>query len=296
MQFMPLLFPEGASNARFLLAFLILFGIFTWALFVVTKTAGSILGVDVQTLNSQDQEALPFLVMGYSPIGNPQTDYADAKEKRDALVEELVALESNILASNTADFLAACERNGREPVPFNSWQQNLRSAWFHRKNLQCIYVLNPSVDQFDLLKSYLSKAFENQQTQPQILKISQTTLTDSTASAFQLIDQSGRSIAPNYENYDYVYYGLNQALLQIRQNRVNLDDYNSAGTNFNKLSVPAHRDARFDELTCIDITAGQKIFSIAGAVLTLNRPLKFSYVNTTGILRFFNTNLRLATQ
>jgi hypothetical protein len=33
---------------------------------------------------------------------------------------------------------------------------------------------------------------------------------------------------------------------------------------------------------CIDITAGQKIFSIAGAIATLNRDTVFTYVNNAG--------------
>lgn len=42
---------------------------------------------------------------------------------------------------------------------------------------------------------------------------------------------------------------------------------------------------------CIDATAGQKIFSIAAAIVTLNKNLVFTYVNNRGKVRAFDANV-----
>ena len=295
-QFMHFLLPPGSGISRFLLILVVLFGIFAWALFVVTKSAGSILGIDVATWNSNNQKALPFLVMGYSPIGSRLDNYSDEKDACEKIIAELNKLGPAVVSANAEDFQNACKAKDVTSVRPNSWQQNLRSAWHHRSQLEYIFVLNPSRDQFDLFKSYMDAAFKGEDKKPTILLIAESGIPSSKAGAFHLTDQSGRVLPADYENYDYVYFGLSQALQQIRQCRAGLDTHRSDDNGLQGRSLPTHRDARFDELTCIDITAGQKIFSIAAAALTLNRPLKFSYVNTEGVLRFFNTNLRIASR
>jgi hypothetical protein len=49
-----------------------------------------------------------------------------------------------------------------------------------------------------------------------------------------------------------------------------------------------------DHEICIDVTAGPKTFSIAGAIVTLNRDLKLSYVSTEGITAIFNAEIGTA--
>ena len=50
--------------------------------------------------------------------------------------------------------------------------------------------------------------------------------------------------------------------------------------------------ARLSDI-CIDATAGQKIFGIAAAVVTLNRSLVFTGVNNQGVVRAFDAGVSL---
>ncbi len=242
-----------------------------------TEQAGRIVGVKVSATRS-DHPALPFLIMGYSPLRGVNID--DLTKEIDKLGVENVAAVGGV-------FLDACQRNDHEAVVCNLWQQNLRSAWHHKDALRAIYVLDPSEDQFDRFGKYMSHAFKSVQKDISIVRIATKGRPDE---PFQTFDGSGTGIPRSYENYEYVYEGLRRGVEMIGER----DDL--AAFVGKRTSGMAYNDT-LDRNICIDATPGQKPFSVAAAVLTLNRPLKFSYVTTGptgGEVCFYDTNVRLA--
>ena len=260
---------------------LFLCGLFLYFAKETAKSAGKIIGVQVSARAAKRQPPLHFVIMGYSPL---------REQDIGPLLDEITLVGSDAAASNVEQFALACQLKEHTPIPFNSWQQNLRSAWHHRANLKAIYVLDPSIDQFEAFKQYMEHAFT---TGGHCISVIRITSSDTLNEPFVTIDGSGAEIPRTYENYDYVYQGLHRGLELIHA-RGDLEEI--LGLQKEKFK----RD-RIDAQICVDATAGQKIFSIAASVLTLNRPLKFSYVTTKvqgeqsgGDVRFYDTNVRFS--
>lgn len=84
----------------------------------------------------------------------------------------------------------------------------------------------------------------------------------------------------DYEDYDAVSKALEHAC-------------NQAKAAQQAKSIPRKNRRGAAAGICIDATAGQKVFSIAAAVVSLNRDLIFSYVNNNGTIRFYDCHVRL---
>lgn len=289
------LLPENASFLTYsaLAVFVLPLGFVYF--FFTGKQVGRVLGANVKVTLADEQEPLTYLMMGYSPLD-------PAKVKFEALKAELEALGGEAVASDSAGFGAALEKAGRAPVSPNPWQQNLRSTWHHRGKLRYILVLQPDTDQFDDFQEYLTLAFKNgdpKAAAPKILKITR----QRSEAAFTTNDrQTGRLVPADYEDYFYVYEGMLRGLEQIAE--LHRKDNPSAGTGIRGIWrwLAGGRIAdRVDRMTCVDATAGQKVFSVAAAALTINRKLKFSYVTTFrsdrkfGEVKFYDANLDFAT-
>jgi hypothetical protein len=273
-------FPESHPLLGVLVAVVVLLFPAYFVMRFFANNAGKILGAEVTTVRADRQEPLPFLIMGYSPL-TPVDD----------IMKELEALGAATVALPSAAFTDACTKKSHTAVKSNLWQQNLRSAWHHREKLIAIYVLNPDKNQFDEIKAYLNKALEN----VEIIQISDAK--SKTPAPFVASDASGQIIPPAYEDYTYAYEGLRRGVKMVhaRADAVKLSGQPATGF-WARMFGGSDSDA-LDRLICIDATAGVKIFSVAAAALTLNRPLKFSYVTsgpTGGEMRFYDTNLKIA--
>lgn len=74
----------------------------------------------------------------------------------------------------------------------------------------------------------------------------------------------------DFEEYTDVVAMLNQAVSQAER---------TFGVSHNRI--------------CVDITAGQKVFSVAAAMVTMNRRLIFSYVNNQGKTLFYDARINI---
>jgi hypothetical protein len=152
-------------------------------------------------------------------------------------------------------------------VSGGNWQQSLRRIAASIDTLEVIYVL-PSTEssrQFDAFIAYARLIFGRDD-----MPIQQ--VTDVDGQPFGTTSSAG--LALDYEDYDAVSEGLQRALV---------------------LAGGAVKELARSE-TCVDITAGQKVFSIAGGVLTLNGGLMFSYVTTqpreqAGHVKYYDAEL-----
>ena len=280
--------------------YLVLFLVFSAALFFVVraiaKRADKVLGAEVRAYRSPSQVQVPFILMGYSPL---------TKCSVDELTDELKASDMGFekVAASVAQYNTHLSNAARTAPNSNVWQQNLRSLWHHRDTVHTVVVLDPDTDQFEALKCYIECAFDSAGlAKPRIMRVSDP---ETPAQPFTLIDGSGAPQPRSYENYNYVYEGFSRALQMLRQDP---DCRAVVQKAIEQGRIKGQLDAAFDMMTVIDATPGQKSFSIAAAVLTLNRPLRFSYVTTFGKerltdgterilggeLRFYDTNLRIA--
>jgi hypothetical protein len=277
-------FPTGHNWAGVLVGLLVLLVLSYIATRFFANRAGKILGAEVITVRADRQEPLPFLLMGYSPLAQV-----------DAVMEELQVLRAENVALPSAAFSAACEAVGRKAVQGNVWQQNLRAAWHHREKLIAVYILNPDKDQFAEIEKYLRLALNEVRPNLEIIQIDD--VRSRSRASFAAYDAAGRIIPGTYENYTYSYEGLRRGvdMVHARGDIAKLTGEPKPG--FLAWLFGRDQSDKIDRLICVDATAGLKIFSVAAAALTLNRPLKFSYVTsgaTGGELRFYDTNLKIA--
>ena len=287
--------PGEGTVLGYIVVIVLLFSAFLPLAALTSRQAGRVLGVEVSAASADRQPALPFLVMGYSPLRGVKVE---------DLIREVEKLTPDVVADTVPNFDEACKNAEYTPVSTNFWQQNLRSAWHHREKIKAIYVLDPDRDQFEDLKLYLTTAFSGSGRTVEVHQITEYGIPNR---PFSVHDDSGQQLARTYENYSYVYEGLRRGLQMIRE-RKDLDQIIESPDGFSRRMSRHEQQDHIDRLTCIDATPGQKSFSIAAAVLTLNRPLKFSYVTTAssrneaegspervgGEVRFYDTSILIA--
>jgi hypothetical protein len=202
--------------------------------------------------------ARPVLIMGLSPLTDAQQAAVGADIQR--ITQGAFGVEQ--IALSVAEFAAlqsAAKTDGKAVPTATPWQQNIRAMWFHanprahaRRRLRKVLVLpsQESREQFKLFKEYGEALFKDAVV---IDFVRPTADTD----GFFCIREAGDGECRDYESYDYVRDGLERAVLQARA------------------------DGAFDDADiCIDATPGQKPFSIAAAIMTLNSEIIFSYVTT----------------
>ncbi len=284
--FSAFLFPAGGNWLGYLVAIVLLAVPFYFVFRSTARKAGKILGAEVKVIRSERQKPLEFLLMGYSPR-EPGPTLAD-------MLAEIEQIGGEVVASNSEAYERVCREHKREPLKNSRWQQNLRSAWHHREKLKAIYVLDPDKDEFEDFRTYILAGLAKETMQ--VIRIRPADLPDM---RFTVHDGTGATVTPTYEDYNYVYEGLRRGLEMIRE-RIASEENGDRRANFLALLWRDDPEEEADRRICVDATAGQKTFSVAAAVLTINRPLKFSYVTTFnpksvyGEVRFYDTNLRIA--
>jgi len=230
----------------------------------VTKV-GRILGSSVTMTPIEAEEPRKYLLMGYAPLSgtfNPKEAIADSKR---------ISLDVAVLPS--VEYTAEMKKCGlAELKGAGPWQQNLRAAAAHCPGLELICVLNPDQDQFDDFAKFLNYYLPD-------VAISQISMPNDPARPYRRLGDNFEYANPTYEDYSYVYEGLRHGLDMVAE----------------------HADADLDDIQddiCIDATPGFKPFSIAAAILTLNRSLKFSYVTSGtgpdgGRVRFYDAGITM---
>lgn len=158
-------------------------------------------------------------------------------------------------ARDSADFDALFAAD--EPKLFSNWQQNIRAIAAHGSLLKAVYVL-PSEESENNIDDFLKPL------RKKLPHIAVKCVSNEDGTPFS---PSSRMEGRSYENYAYVHEGLKRAIRQ-------------AEGDFGETDLS--RDI------CIDVTAGQKTFSIAGAIVTLNNDLLLGYVTTSGEAKFYD--------
>jgi hypothetical protein len=201
--------------------------------------------------------ARPVLIMGLSPLSEAQqtTVRGDIERiKRGDFGPDQVGLP-------VRDFMVLQRvANGRAVVPAATpWQQNIRAMRFHasprvpaERRLKKALVLpsQESTGQFVLFKEYADALFKGE------VEVDFVRQSPGAPQFFCIRDANGNE-SRDYESYDYVRDGLERAKDQ---------------------AIVGHKYRVAD--ICIDTTPGQKPFSIAAAIMTLNTDVVFSYVTS----------------
>lgn len=178
-----------------------------------------------------------------------------------------------------------------KPVGSFPWQQNLRVIWDLNSRLEgglkAVYVLLPAFDgneeagvtdtetlkQFEAFQKFIEEYVAALKG-----KVHCVSAVDNKM-AFAKPNPVDGKLSRYYEFYDYVQSGIDRALELISQEH----------------RLQKHQN---EEQTVLDITAGQKVFSVAGAIQTLNRRLVFAYAGQgpleTGKISYFDADVTLS--
>ena len=202
--------------------------------------------------------ARPVLIMGLSPLVKREPEAIRADIGR-AIGGAFGAAEVALSVRDFATFQKAAAAEGRPTPTVTPWQQSIRAMWFHarpkvlpERRLKRVLVLpsQQSKDQIDLFKEYVDALFRG------TIEVDVVRHASGAAEPFCIRDAEGKEWR-DYDRYDYVRDGLERAKDQAK----------ASGT---------YDDADI----CIDTTPGQKPFSIAAAIMTLNSDVVFSYVTS----------------
>ncbi|WP_284180403.1 CRISPR-associated protein Csx16 [Rhabdaerophilum sp. SD176] len=190
-----------------------------------------------------------------------------------------------------------------DPAVFGTsqnWQQLIRAIEYHRTTLERVLVL-PSTESLKLWDQFAAPFLEallgpnvrvGRQSDPVAWSndgcLTIDLVRDQFGRPFEVMRSDGQSSVA-YESYDHAKAGLEAA---IQQAHLEFDKL-MARPNLNVLRFPHQK--LFDEDICVDITAGQKMFSVAAAVVTFNRDLKICYVDTnSGIVFVYDASIGIA--
>lgn len=142
-------------------------------------------------------------------------------------------------------------------APRNRWQQNVRAIHAHGSMLRSVYILpsdKSAVQVPDFIKGV----------KPHYPHIEFKQVTLPYGEEFRVSDDA---YGMDYLNYRYVHDGLKRAI---------------------RMATKDHGAAASPDNICIDVTAGQKTFSIAGAIVTLNNDILLSYMTNEGKPKFYD--------
>jgi len=164
-------------------------------------------------------------------------------------------MEGPALRENWGDYPTdldqACDRS--QGAVLKSWQQNIRVIR-RIKGLKHVWVIENSTGQFEAFQHCMSHFFPG---------VTFSLLTDPKTKTPAIRTSDGGAITPDYENFDYVTRSFDNAFGAICK------DCDCSQREVHKM-------------TLIDITGGQKTFSVAAAIASLNRDLIFVYAGTFG--------------
>jgi hypothetical protein len=223
------------------------------------RRSDKLLGSTAQMIPFERQNGAKYLIMGYSPMSG---------DARRAALAELEQWGVSHVALPTDAYIAACHARGinASAFPQNKWQQNIRAINHHKDVLKTVLVLAPNenaVEQSDFIR-YVETAFPGRH---RFIRFITERNSDNLFRKYHAFSKSELF----YEDYDYVFSGVSRGLQMI-------DDENPSVSP--------------DEI-CVDATSGNKTFSIAAAIATLNAECVFSYVNSDGLMRFYNASVEI---
>ncbi len=247
----------------------VIFGLTALALY---RARRMLLTTHARVLPDATPDRRTVLIMGLSPKYPPGGPDA-AKVARDAAIAAMRALPIEV---SILDDDAQKERQEIEPdnqllndlvKGRPAWQQGLRIVWHHiaapsrTQALKAVLIVtsDKSHSDFTEFREFLLN---------RLADAKQRGLIKGTVPTVELMTPSGL----DFEDYNSVVDTLNMTVDKA------LDRFKVGHGQI-----------------CLDATAGLKIFSIATAMVTLNRKLIFSYVNQAGQPRYYDAKIDMGT-
>lgn len=248
---------EGGGFIAIFVLFLLLVAIY-FLLQAGAKAATRFVGADVVTRSGKEAPKVANLIIGYSVLRGDNTFTR--------IQNELAELGGAIIALSSDDYEKAFKARLGKPPQQNPWQQNVRACWHHGETLKHVLVLENDSHSFDQFAAYMLDALRERCPNVRFVRISDSL---SQEAPFSLPYPTGGSFPIDYMHYDYVDKGIRRAIQMVEQ----------SGDRQGGIAI--------------DVTPGQKTFSIAAAAITFNTDIVFSYVGNDGKLLFFDAALRL---
>jgi hypothetical protein len=243
--------PQGTGwwNVAYLLGWFALYLMLTVVIWFLAHlfVAFSSTIVRSELVRAHDDIARSALITGLAPA-DPNKAVAEAKAWADR---------ADLYAGPADKWKEELQKSGLDPekrADAGGWQQAARMVFVHRARLRKIFVL-PSSETKHLVgefKRYLDTLFGKS------FDVEVVTGPDKDLFADQ--GKSNEQESRSYDNYDYLRDGLRRAVETARDRVPHLAD----------------RDI------CIDATPGFKLFSIAAAVVALDRNVWLGYVVSAG--------------
>ena len=266
----------GQNHSKWLwvLALIILFFLLLLSYIFASRTLSTVFGSDVKMTPAKTEPSRKVILTGFSkPYPLDEKLFLAKRFVKEIPIEKAVLENDDFNEYVKSEFGESNTKKFQLP-----WQQNLRAAYHHREKLKDIFVLLPGKNEklegeditlYDAFKIFMEGMLKKADCDAKVSIITEKKY----ASPFAVYGRSFEQVEPNYEDYDYVYEGMRAGLeLAMKKHHVH--------------------NSRLSDVAIIDITPGQKIFSIAAAVLTLNLNMKFAYVTNDGTLRFYDASLR----
>ena len=230
-------------------------------------------------ITTEEEGSRKVMIMGFSPLGTEDLEYAkrlakewtaegvaqpadrfaSPKAQKKSLEDRVKRLLETMDPANRpeVDSLKKEIKEVEKRIAGTSWQQNVRALWRVRDVLKHVIVIVPKSggdQQFETFKNFLVELFAKNGIDLRVDRVR--------GPEAKPLDPVG------HEDYRELQVQLRAALdMAEREYKVGARDI------------------------CIDITAGLKPFSVAAAVVTLNRRLIFSYVNAAGEVKFYDAEL-----
>ena len=234
---------------------------------VAVRNAPKILASPVRTYRKSELTPRKVLVMGFSPRDRNKATLDAHRQEIQKAIED--AGGHVAYCQNVEKFKQAWDaKNPGTGPPKQNWQQNFRAVFAHRDTVESILILPPNDDvlkaeapgaqsEFDVFCDFM-RALCGTLAPARKVDVGPVTQSADDSSPFRLDDVRHVAVARSYDDYAYCYSGFALAIAAARSGGV------------------------VEKEIIIDITAGFKVFSIAGAVATMNSDVVFQYISIAG--------------
>jgi CRISPR-associated protein Csx16 len=240
-------------NFLFSMAFLALF--FAISFWIYSKR-NKLLSTYVTPFKTAPRKKV--LIQGLSSLfggtSNPNIEKLDPKNGHHSL-QEIVMSEQQ------------ANETGMKSINLGSWQQNIRALYDQRNSFERIFIITSksqikdgqetgSFAQYETFKALIASVLKNE---------CQAIKPEKLLSCIETVSEQGF----DFEDYNDIVFAIKMAIKMA----------NNLGYK--------------QEDMIIDITTGTKPFSIAGAIMTLNQNVIFSYVNNSGKVLYGDASIAI---
>jgi hypothetical protein len=278
----PLGIPAAASAAILMLS------VYLLALWLLSEIARMAMWSSVTRVEAIDSKAQGLIMALSDPSQKVRTtdlqklEGLKAQAKADAqshieLVKKAFAQKGLLYAlSNQEIENANFNKKQIEAIrTYLNWQQSIRAIAYHHEKLRHVRILlsAESLVYWEDFKAMVSALFPNHQFSLDYVKAPDGT-------PYHIGSHGNEELCRDLEEYSFVRNGISKGVNEL--------------TSVLEEVADKHLGTYRPRKICVDITAGNKMSSIAGAIVTLNRDLMVSYVNNEGEYSVYQARIGLA--